>query len=127
MVDRFREQTIYPQPTYHTRYFANAGKNLNSGSHQNGQYHFKLKAPNGEPLLSSEMYHSKSGAENGIESVKKNAPLEVRYDCKISANWQSYFVLKAANDEPIGTSAIYASADARDKGIESSSMLRMRR
>jgi uncharacterized protein YegP (UPF0339 family) len=85
----------------------------------NGQYHFKLKASNGEPLLSSEMYGSKSGAENGIESVKKNAPLEACYECKISTNWQPYFVLKAANNEPIGTSLIYASATARDKGIES--------
>jgi uncharacterized protein YegP (UPF0339 family) len=85
----------------------------------NGQYHFKLKAWNGEPLLSSEMYNSKSGAENGIESVKKNAPIDARYDRKISASWQPYFVLKAANDEPIGTSVIYASAAARDKCIES--------
>jgi len=85
----------------------------------NGQFHFKLKASNGEPLLASEMYHSKSSAENGIEAVKKNALLEARYERKISLNWQPYFVLKAANDEPIGTSTIYASADARDKAIES--------
>jgi uncharacterized protein len=85
----------------------------------NGQYHFSLKCGNGERILSSEMYSSKSGAENGIESVKKNAPLEARYECKISMNWQPYFVLKAANDESIGTSAIYASAAARDNGIES--------
>jgi uncharacterized protein len=85
----------------------------------NGQYHFSLKSGNGERILTSEMYSSKSGAENGIESVKKNATLEARYECKISANWQPYFVLKAANDESIGTSAIYASAAARDNGIES--------
>jgi uncharacterized protein len=84
-----------------------------------GQYHFKLKASNGEPLLSSEMYSSKSAAENGIESVKKNALLEARYEHKISTNWQPYFVLKAANDEPIGTSQIYSSVGARDNGIES--------
>jgi uncharacterized protein YegP (UPF0339 family) len=85
----------------------------------NGQYHFRLKASNGESLLSSEMYNSKSEAENGIESVKKNARLEGRYEHKISASWQPYFVLKAANGEPIGTSQIYPSAVARDKGIES--------
>jgi uncharacterized protein len=85
----------------------------------NGQFHFKLKASNGEPLLSSEMYNSKSGAETGIESVKKNAPLKARYERKVSACWQPYFVLKAANDEPIGTSAIYVSAADMDKGIES--------
>lgn len=85
----------------------------------NGQYHFKLKASNGEPLLSSEMYNSKSGAESGIESVKKNASIDARYERKISVSWQPYFVFKAANDEPIGTSVMYSSAAARDKGIES--------
>jgi uncharacterized protein YegP (UPF0339 family) len=85
----------------------------------NGQYHFKLKAPNREPLLSSEMYNSKSGAENGIEPVKKNAQLDGRYERKISASWLPYFALKAANDEPIGTSEMYSSTIARDTGIES--------
>jgi uncharacterized protein YegP (UPF0339 family) len=85
----------------------------------NGQYHFRLKASNGEPLLSSEMYSSKSGAENGIEWVKKYASLEASYERKISMSWQPYFVLKAANEEPIGTSAMYCSTDDRDEGIES--------
>lgn len=40
-----------------------------------GQYYFNLKAANGEPLPSSEMYISKGGAENGIRSVRENAPL----------------------------------------------------
>jgi uncharacterized protein len=84
-----------------------------------GQYHFKLRASNGDPLLSSEMYSSKSGAKNGIESVKKYALLEASYERKISVNWQPYFVLKTANEEPIGTSAMYCSASARDEGIES--------
>src|SRR5262245_18020439 len=85
----------------------------------NGEYHFSLKSGNGERILSSEMYSSKSGAEHGIESVKSNALLEACYERKISINWQPYFVLKSANNEPIGTSAIYASTAARDKGIES--------
>ncbi len=40
----------------------------------NGKYHFNLKAINGQVIGSSEMYNSKSGCTNGIESVKKNAP-----------------------------------------------------
>ena len=38
------------------------------------KYHFVLKAGNGQVILSSQMYASKSSAMNGIESVKKNAP-----------------------------------------------------
>jgi uncharacterized protein len=41
---------------------------------KNGKFHFSLKAGNGEIIATSQMYDSKSGALNGIESVKKNAP-----------------------------------------------------
>lgn len=39
-----------------------------------GEYRFRLKASNGEIIAVSEGYKAKSGCENGIESVKKNAP-----------------------------------------------------
>ncbi len=38
-----------------------------------GEFRFRLKAANGEPILVSEGYVSKAGCQNGIESVKKNA------------------------------------------------------
>lgn len=38
-----------------------------------GQFRFNLKAGNGEVIASSEGYASKASAQNGIESVKKNA------------------------------------------------------
>jgi uncharacterized protein len=38
-----------------------------------GQYHFVLKAGNGETIAQSETYASKAGAMNGIESVRSNA------------------------------------------------------
>jgi uncharacterized protein YegP (UPF0339 family) len=38
-----------------------------------GQYHFVLKAANGEIIATSENYTTKSAAKNGIESVKTNA------------------------------------------------------
>ena len=39
-----------------------------------GSPYFNLKASNGQVIGSSEMYSSTSGMENGIASVKKNAP-----------------------------------------------------
>jgi uncharacterized protein YegP (UPF0339 family) len=39
-----------------------------------GEFRFRLKAANGEIIATSEAYTSKAGAENGIESVKSNAP-----------------------------------------------------
>ena len=40
----------------------------------NGKFYFNLKAGNGQIIGSSEMYESEAGRDNGIESVKKNAP-----------------------------------------------------
>ena len=83
------------------------------------QFLFHLKAANGEVILASERYKGKSGAENGIASVKKNAPLDERYERLESKSGKPYFVLKAANHEIIGQSEMYSSAAARDNGIES--------
>jgi uncharacterized protein YegP (UPF0339 family) len=85
----------------------------------NGQYCFNLKAGNGEIILNGEMYIAKSGAENGIESVKVNAPSNSRYERKISVSGEPYFVLKAANGDVIGKSEMYSSAKAMEDGIES--------
>lgn len=35
---------------------------------------FDLKATNGQVIATSEVYESKAACENGIESVRKNAP-----------------------------------------------------
>ncbi|MFM8488859.1 MAG: YegP family protein [Bacteroidota bacterium] len=40
----------------------------------NGKFYFNLKAGNGQVIGSSEMYESEAGRDNGIESVKRNAP-----------------------------------------------------
>jgi uncharacterized protein YegP (UPF0339 family) len=40
-----------------------------------GKFRFRLKAANGEIIAVSEGYTSKEGCVNGIESVKKNAPI----------------------------------------------------
>lgn len=41
---------------------------------KSGQFRFRLKARNGEIIAFSEGYRLRSSCENGIESVKKNAP-----------------------------------------------------
>ena len=39
-----------------------------------GEFRFRLKAKNGEVIAISEGYKTKASCENGIESVKNNAP-----------------------------------------------------
>jgi uncharacterized protein YegP (UPF0339 family) len=84
-----------------------------------GEYRFRLKASNGQNILASEGYKAKSGCTNGIESVRKNAPDDARYERKETAAGKYMFNLKAANNQVIGTSESYNSVVARDNGIES--------
>ena len=86
---------------------------------KNGEFQFNLKATNGQVILSSEGYTTKAACENGIESVKKNAHEDARYERKEAANGKFYFNLKAANGQVIGSSQMYQSEDSRDNGIES--------
>ncbi|HTE42190.1 MAG TPA: YegP family protein [Steroidobacteraceae bacterium] len=84
-----------------------------------GQFKFNLKAANNEIILSSETYTAKSSAENGIASVRVNAPIDARYERKTSTANQPYFVLKAANGETLGRSEMYSSSSAMETGITS--------
>ena len=85
----------------------------------NGKFHFNLKAGNGQIILSSEMYETKSAAENGIESVRKNSADAARFEKRASTKGDPYFVLKAGNGQEIGRSEMYSSATAMENGIES--------
>jgi len=86
---------------------------------KNGKYHFNLLAGNGQIILSSEMYESRSAAENGIESVKNNAGDDARYERQTAAIGDPYFTLKASNGQVIGKSELYSSVAAMENGIES--------
>jgi len=86
---------------------------------KNGKYHFNLLAGNGQIILQSEMYESKSAAENGIASIKKNAADEARYERKEGKSGSPFFTLKAANHQVIGQSEQYSSKSAMENGIQS--------
>ncbi len=80
---------------------------------------FNLKAGNHETILTSQTYAAKDGAKKGIASVQSNSPTENQYERKVAKDGTTYFVLSATNGEIIGTSEMYRSSSARDKGIES--------
>lgn len=84
-----------------------------------GEFRFRLKAGNGEIILASEGYKQKASAENGIDSVRRNAPDDARYERKDTSSGKPMFNLRASNGQVIGTSESYSSASARDNGIES--------
>lgn len=85
---------------------------------KNGEYQFNLKASNGQVILTSEGYYSKSACLNGIESVKKNSQDDSRFMRSTSSNGKYYFNLKASNGQIIGFSEMYEAMSGRDNGIE---------
>ncbi|MGE8534833.1 MAG: YegP family protein [Chryseobacterium sp.] len=61
--------------------YSNDDSKFDRRSSRNGNgYYFVLKAQNGEIIGTSEMYQSENGMENGIESVKYNAPDAIMED-----------------------------------------------
>jgi uncharacterized protein YegP (UPF0339 family) len=86
---------------------------------KNGEFQFNLKASNGQTILSSEGYSTKSSAMNGIESVRKNSAREGAFEVKEAKNGQFYFLLKATNGQVIGQSEMYAAMSGLKNGIES--------
>jgi hypothetical protein len=86
---------------------------------KNGKVHFNLKASNGQTILTSEKYESRQSAVKGIESVRKNAANEKRFERKDAKDGSAYFVLKASNGEPLGRSEMYKTKRSMESGIAS--------
>ncbi|MCD6576953.1 MAG: YegP family protein [Anaerolineaceae bacterium] len=87
-------------------------------SGKDGQFYFKLTARNGEPILASEGYTSKSGCKNGIASVKKNSVKDEQYKLLTASNGQFYFNLIAGNNQVIGKSETYKTKQGRANGMK---------
>ncbi len=77
-----------------------------------GDHRFRLKASNGEIILTSQNYKTKAGCKNGIESVRKNGKKKGQFEVRKAKHSKDYFVLKAANHQIIGTSEMYNSGSA---------------
>src|SRR4051812_42619514 len=84
-----------------------------------GKFRFNLKASNGQTILTSETYESRSAAVKGVQSVKKGAGNDKRFERKTAKDGSSYFVLKAANGEPIGKSEMYKTKASMENGVAS--------
>jgi len=83
------------------------------------EHRFRLKAGNGEAILSSEGYKTKASCMNGIESVKKNSQEDKRFEVKEAKNGKFHFNLKATNGQVIGTSQMYSSESGAKNGTQS--------
>ncbi len=95
---------------------------------------FDLKAGNGQVIATSEVYTTRAACENGIESVRKNAPIAniedqtvEGFETKTNPKFEMYedkggefrFRLKARNGEIIAVSEGYKAKASCENGIES--------
>ena len=112
-------------------------REIQQGGLQNGKICSKrnnLKAGNGEVIATSEVYNSKAACMNGIESVKKNAPVAAVEDQTVEGfakeknpKFEVYtdkagefrFRLTATNGQIIATGEGYKAKAGCMNGIES--------
>ena len=88
-------------------------------SGRKNEFRFRLKADNGQIILSSEGYSSKAACLNGITSVKKNANDPKKIVKTQTPGNLFRFAVVAANKEIIGTSQNYKSESGRNNGVDS--------
>ena len=84
-----------------------------------GEFRFRLKASNGQVILTGQGYKAKPSCMNGIESVKKNCKDDNMFERLTATNGKNYFNLKSTNGQVIGASQMYASNSGVEKGIAS--------
>ena len=88
-------------------------------SGKKNEFRFRLKADNGQTILSSEGYSSRAACLNGIASVKKNAKDPKRITKSLTPGKMFRFAVTAANQEIIGISQNYKSESGRNNGVDS--------
>ena len=101
---------------------------------KSGGYVFNLKATNGQVIAVSQVYDSEDACLNGIESVKKNAPVanledqtvegyeeqkHPKFEVYTDKAGETRFRLKAKNGQIIATGEGYASKANCLNGVES--------
>jgi len=86
---------------------------------RNGKFYFNYLAANGEIVLTSQMYASKVTAKKGIASVQNNAADIDQFESNTNKKGEHYFVLKAKNQQVIGTSEGYTGKTGMKNGMKS--------
>lgn len=86
---------------------------------KNGDFQFNLKAGNGQVILSSQGYKSRSACDNGVESVRTNSADDSKFERLTASNGKFYFNLKAGNGQIIGSSQMYEAEAGMENGIAS--------
>ena len=80
--------------------------------------YFRLRAENGQIVLQSQGYSSKSAAQGGIDSVSENGLDASRYEIVEGVDGQHTFRLEAGNGQVIARGEMYASKSNANRGAD---------
>ena len=95
---------------------------------------FNLKADNGQVIATSEVYTAAASCKNGIDSVRRNAPIAAledqtvegfaaakcpKFEIYVDNAGEFRFRLKATNGEIIAASEGYKAKESCENGIQS--------
>lgn len=83
-----------------------------------GKRYFHLRAKNGEIVLQSQGYSSKSKALDGIDAVRDSGREEGAYEIVELEDGGAFFRLVAENGEIVGRSEIYVSKSNAQRGAD---------
>jgi uncharacterized protein YegP (UPF0339 family) len=86
---------------------------------KSGKHRFRLKAKNGENIISSQAYASRATCMKGIKSVTKHSMEKDNFKSKENKGGKWNFNLIAGNNKVIATSQSYADKSSMNKGIKS--------
>ncbi len=82
------------------------------------KYYFHLRAHNGEIVLQSQAYASKSSANGGVMSAQSNGVDSARYQVRAAADGRFFFVLRATNGRTIGWGETYATQSSAQAAVK---------
>jgi len=86
-------------------------------SEKTNKFYYRLKAANGQIILTGQSYKDKASCEHGVASVQKHGRVESMYELKESSDGRKYFVLRASNGQIIGQSQMYKSESGLKNGV----------
>jgi uncharacterized protein len=81
-----------------------------------GRFYFHFNDISGKTLLFSQAYLREKDAENGIQSVIRNAADEKRFQKRSDTEGSPFFILRAGNKQEIARSRAFSSVAESEKG-----------
>lgn len=84
---------------------------------KSGKFTFRLMGANGQLLLSSESFGTRSAAQSAVKDVVESADTESNFERRENSQGDYYFVLKSPSGRILAKSDVFASEAGRETGI----------